>query len=220
MKKLLIISLGILILSSCNAKQGIDADETNQNCEAKVLSKEQLTGLLLSKDIKGVQFIDIRNPHAYAIGHVPHAVNIPMKDFFNKNRFKEINKDDMLVLYGDDASTPKLIALLASHFKKGRFYTAGGGYPFIEKNILRGFGINSALYDDEIQLVDYQKAIDALKSSTGRTSATPVKKKEKSGKRRLWLKYMLIFEYIKLIDNDEKYKIYNGLCIPAVVVVM
>jgi len=182
MKKLFLIVIIAVMFVSCSSNEGIQADETNKNCEANILTKQQLADLLYSKDLKGVQFIDIRSPHKFAIGHLPNAINVPMDNFFDKNRFQKINKEDMLVVYGEDASTPKMMGLLASHFNKGSFYTAGGGYDYISNNILNGFGINSGLYDDEKPLVDYQKAIDELKAKAGVSSTKTTKKKTTNSK--------------------------------------
>jgi len=182
MKKIIIIAIATLLFSSCNSKLGMRGSGTNQNCEANVIGKEQLANLLLSKDLTGVQFVDIRTPHEYAIGHLPKAINIPMGNFFEKDRFETISKDKMLILYGKDASEPKMIALLASHFNKGSFYIAGGGYEYIEKNMLHGFGLNSGIYDDETPLVDFQKAIDEIKSRSGVAAGSKPTKKAPSTK--------------------------------------
>ena len=177
MKKIFLIVIVVFLYTSCSKYEGIKSEETNQNCIVNELSKEQLTDLLYSKDLKGVQFIDIRTPHQFAIGHLPNAINVPIDNFFDKKRFEEINKNDMLVIYGNDASTPKMIGLLASHFNKGSFYIAGGGYEYISNNILNGFGVNSGVYDDEIPLVDFQKRINEIKSKSGASIGAPAKKK-------------------------------------------
>jgi hypothetical protein len=182
MKKVFLLLITISLFVSCNTKQGIKEDETNQNCIANVISKEKLTNLLYSKDLKGVQFIDIRTPHKYAMGHLPNAINIPQQNFFNKDRFAQINKDDMLILYGEDTSSAKIMALMASHFKKGSFYIASGGYEYLKNNIIEGVGFNAALYDDEIPLVDYQQEIDAIKNRSGASTGKSTKKKKVTGK--------------------------------------
>ncbi|HIP49185.1 MAG TPA: rhodanese-like domain-containing protein [Lutibacter sp.] len=177
MKKIILVVVIAFIFASCSFNEGINADETNQNCVANVLTKQQLADLLYTKDLSGIQFIDIRTPHKFSIGHLPNAINIPISNFFDKERFKAINQGDMLVIYGEDASSPKMMGLLASHFNKGSFYTAGGGYDYIVENITNGFGLNSSLYDDEIPLVDYQKVIDEIKAKSGASVSTEVKKK-------------------------------------------
>jgi len=174
MKKIIIILVGFVLMTSCNNKQGIRQGETNQNCKANAISNEQLADLLYSKELKDVQFIDIRTPHAYAMGHLPGAINIPMKNFFNDRYFSKINKDAVLILYGEDASSPRLMALMSGHFKKGHFNVALGGYEYIKSKILDGYGIYSGLYDDEVPLVDYQQKINEIRSRAG--AAAPAAK--------------------------------------------
>ncbi len=174
MKNLIIILSILVLLSSCNSKEGITQDGVNQNCKASVLPKDKLVNLLYSKDIKGIQFIDIRTPHKFAMGHIPNAINMPMKDFFDKKEFDKIDKEATLILYGEDVSTPKLVALMAGHFTNSKFYVAGGGFDFIESKILNGYGVNSGIYDDEIPLVDFQKKSNEIRSRAG---AAPKKAK-------------------------------------------
>lgn len=181
MKKILILLTGFLLLTSCK-QQGIQQDEINEFCNSNVISNEQLADLLYSKGIKGIQFIDIRTPHQYAISHLPGAINVPMKNFFNKNYFSKINKDDVLILYGDDASTPRLMALMSGHFKKGNFNVALGGYDYIQSKIMDNYGIYSGLYDDEKPLVDFQEAVNEIKSRSGGGNAAPKAKPAAAGK--------------------------------------
>ena len=182
MKKVIIILTGLLLIASCKQQRGIEQEETNKNCKANAISKEQLADLLYSKNIKNVQFIDLRTPHQYAVGHLPGAINVPMKNFFAPKYFSKINKDAVLMLYGDDASTPRLMALMAGHFKKGNFNVVLGGYDYIKGNIIDNFGIYSGLYDDEEPLVDYQKFIDEYRSRAGAGATKPKTKPAATGK--------------------------------------
>ncbi len=170
------------MMTSCNRQEGIDQTETNKNCKANAISSEQLVDLLYSKDVKGVQFIDIRTPHQYAVSHIPGAINVPMKNFFNKNYFSKIDKDAVLLLYGEDASTPRLMALMGGHFNKGYFQVVLGGYDFIKEKILDNYGIHSGLYDDEVPLVDYQQFINEYRSRAGAGAPAPKAKPTAPGK--------------------------------------
>ncbi len=194
MKKIEILLVLLIVFSSCNSKTGID-ENLNQNCEAKVIPKNKLANLLYSKDLSDVQFIDTRTPKEFSLGHLPNAINIPSENFFDKDRFEKINPEAMLILYGENASQPRLLALMASHFKKGNFYIAGGGYDYLKTNILDGFGLNEGGYDDERALIDIPSQIALMKAragvqstnnetSTKKATAAPVikrKKKEVSG---------------------------------------
>ena len=167
MKKIIILFTSLVLLSACNHKQGIQQKDINQNCKANAVSNEQLADLLYSKNVKGVQFIDIRTPHQYAVSHLPNAVNVPMKNFFDEKYFSKIKKDAVLILYGKDASTPRLMALMGGHFKKGFFNVALGGYPYIKNKIMDNYAIYSGLYDDEVPLVDFQQAVNEIRSRAG-----------------------------------------------------
>ena len=181
MKKIVILIVSMVLLTSCNSKEGITQDGVNQTCEASVITKEDLINLLYSKNIENVQFIDIRTPHQYAMGHLPNAINMPMNNFFNKKEFKKINKDDVLILYGNDTSSPQMLALMAGHFTNSKFYIAGGGYDFIKNKILDGLGYNSAIYNDEIPVVDFEKAINEVKNRAG-VAPSPKKSRKTSSK--------------------------------------
>ena len=175
MKNIFWVFIGLVLFTSCVNKEGMKQDETNKNCKANAISNEQLADLLYSKNLKGVQFIDIRTPHQFAVGHLPGAINVPMKNFFDNNYFSKINKDDVLILYGDDASTPRLMALLSGHFNKGKFNVALGGYEYIKSKILDGYGIYSGLYDDEVPLVDFNNAVIDIKKRYGGGGGTAKK---------------------------------------------
>ncbi len=161
---------------SCNLNKGIDIKDVNQNCKANAFSAEQMADLLYADKINDVVYVDIRTPHEYAISHLPNAINVPMANFFSKKYFSKIPKDKVLVLYGEDASSPRLMALMAGHFNKGKFYVALGGYHYLKKHILDGYSLYSGLYNDEEPLVDFQQVVNEIKSRAGVSSvAKPVK---------------------------------------------
>lgn len=178
MKKIGIILILLIVFTSCNSKTGMD-ENINDNCEAIVLPKDKLANLLYSNDLSDIQFIDVRSPKAFSLGHLPNAINIPLENFFDKDRFALINPEAMLILYGEDASQPRLLALMASHFKKGNFYIAGGGYDYLKTNMIDEFGINEGGYDDERALIDIPSKIALMKASAGvqsTSNATSTKK--------------------------------------------
>ena len=182
MKKIIIIITGLLLITSCNNREGIQQIDTKQVCKANTISVYQLVDILYSKGIKDVQFVDIRTPHQYEVSHIPGAINVPMKNFFNQKYFSKINKNAVLLIYGDDASTPRLMALMAGHFNKGNFQVILGGYDFIKGKILDNYGIYSGLYDDEVPLVDYQQFINEYRSRAGAGAPAPKTKPAAPGK--------------------------------------
>lgn len=179
MKNIILIIVSALFLSSCYSDGEIKQEETNQNRILNSLNKSELTALLANKDFSGVQFIDVRTPHQFALGHLPNAINIPATNFFDKKRFKAIPEGKKLLVYGEDASAPKMMSILASHFNKGDFYTIGGSYNYIDTTIINGLKINLNLYDDEVPIVDFQKEIDRIRAEAG-TVVSPKKKVRKS----------------------------------------
>jgi len=176
MKKIIVILILFMLLPACNRKKGIDVQETRQHCKAEAIMLDQLVDLLYSGDLKDVQFIDARTPHDYAVSHLPGAVNIPAKNFFNDAYWQKVDKDKVLIIYGYDASSPQLLTLMAGHFNKARLYVALGGYDYIEQKIMNGTGMYSGLYNDEEPLVDYQEKINEIRSRSGGGAAKPVKK--------------------------------------------
>ncbi len=182
MKKIFLLLIGFLLLTACNNHKGIDAVETVKDCKANIIAKDQVVDMLYSKGLKEVQFVDIRTPHQYANGHLQGAVNIPMKNFFNPYYFSKLKKDAVLMLYGAEASTPRLMALMAGHFNKGNFYVILGGYDYLKGKILDNYGINSGLYDDEEPLVDYQQFINELRSRAGAGAPVAKSKPAATGK--------------------------------------
>jgi len=178
MKNIILIIVSALFLSSCYSEGEVKPDKTNQNSVLSTLNKSELADLLANKDFSGIQFIDIRTPHQFALGHLPNAINIPATNFFDKKRFKAIPEGKKLLVYGEDASAPKMMSILASHFNKGDFYTIGGSYNYIDTTIINGLKINLNLYDDEAPIVDFQKEIAKIRTEAGK-DVSPKKKVRK-----------------------------------------
>jgi hypothetical protein len=197
MKKIKFIAflmIGLSFFSSCTKDVAIETGSSSKRCAINELSVEQITNLLYSKKLDEVQFIDIRNARDYSNGRLPNAVNIPSKVFFDKDQLSKIEADKYIVVYGYDSSSPRLISLLSSHFKKANLFVAMGGYDFIKSKIIDNYGIYSGIYDDEVPLCDYSKKMSSVASKAGsastdakpKTSTAPKpmikrKKKEVSG---------------------------------------
>lgn len=170
-KILLIVFLGILTVSSCTKEAALNPESSNKRCVINELSKDQITNLLYSNDFDDVQFIDIRNARDFSVSHLPNAINLPSKTFFKKERFKQLPKDKVLIVYGYDSSTPRLITLLSAHFKKANLYVAKGGYDYLKSKIMDNFGAYSGVYDDETPLCDYSKKMSYIASRAGSASS-------------------------------------------------
>jgi len=158
---------GLLALSGCQSKQGLQVSESKQACQLDVIDVEHLTDLLYSGDLKDVQFIDVRTPHEYAMGHLEGAVNLPAKHFFADRYLKQIQGDKVLLVYGADDSTPELLSMMARHFENIRMYAVLGSYDYIKNRILDKFAVYSGMYDDEVPLVDFKKAIEEIRQREG-----------------------------------------------------
>jgi rhodanese-related sulfurtransferase len=148
-------------------KEGITHSETTSNCKANAIGNELLADLLYSENLYDIQFIDIRTPHQYAMGHLPGAINIPFKSFFHSKNWNKIPGDKVIILYGDDASTPYILAIMSKHFRNSYFYVISGGYDFVRDKILNRYAIYSGMYDDEVPVTDYQKFINELRNRSG-----------------------------------------------------
>ena len=197
MKKInfvLIILASLVMFNSCTKDVALDAGSSNKRCAINELSINQITDLLYSKNMDGVQFIDIRSAHDYSESHIPGAINLPLKSFFDKRQFAKIDGEKYLIVYGYDSSTPRLVSLLSSHFKKANLYVAMGGYDYLKSKIMDNYGVFSGVYDDELPLCDYSKKMNEIASRAGaaassakaKPSAAPKpvvkrKKKEVSG---------------------------------------
>ncbi len=168
MKKISILFWSMaLLLAGCQSKQGIQVSETKQVCQLNVISAEHLTDLLYSGDLSDVQFIDVRTPHAYAMGHLPGAINIPAKNFFDDKYLGQIRGEKVLLIYGADDSMPELLSMMAKHFRNIHMYAVLGSYDYIRNRILDHYGIYSGIYDDEVPVVDFKKAIREIRQREG-----------------------------------------------------
>ena len=164
--------IGVAMFNSCTKNVALDAGSSNKRCAINELSINQITDLLYSENMDGVQFIDIRNAHDFSESHIPGAINLPLKSFFDKRQFAKIEGDKYLVVYGYDSSTPRLVSLLSSHFKKANLYVAMGGYDFLKSKIMDNYGVFSGIYDDEVPLCDYAKKMNDIASRAGSAASS------------------------------------------------
>ncbi len=173
MKKYLLFLLSALLLASCQSRQGIQSSESKNVCQTNKVSKEHLTDLLYSGALKDVQFIDVRTPHKFAMGHLPGAINLPAKHFYEPKYLGQIPADKVLMIYGDSDQNPEIVAMMLKHFDRVTTYVIPGSYDYIRKHIMDHYGIHGAMYDDEVPLVDYFKAVNEIRQREGGGGAAP-----------------------------------------------
>lgn len=185
MKYIYILILGIII-SGCSKnvkfqKSVMDSKEMIK--ETKVIEVDKLAEIIYSNDSTTYSFIDIRTPHEFSISHVKNAINIPLKVLNKDNCGIFCEKDMIFLIYGNSTSDAKIAVSFLKQIGIENVMAVGGGYEFIENNILKEFGIYSEPYDDEIALYDYKKVIqltpkgNASSGNVGDVSFVPVTRK-------------------------------------------
>ena len=185
--KLLPILGLILFLSSCSngeykyQKSVDDTFEVGKNIS--VISVDKLAEIIYGEDTVNFQFIDIRTPHDFNISHVTKAINIPISVLQGDNCETFCDNDKTFLIYGYEATDARLATSYLNQMGINNVLAVGGGYDFIENNILNQFGIYSNSYDDEIALYDYKTVIaetpkgNASTSNAGPVSFVPVARK-------------------------------------------
>ncbi len=165
MKKIVLLSMIISVLAACQPKQDFKESEARK-CNVQRVDKETLTDILYGGDFQDIQFIDIRTPHEYAGGHLPGAVNIPFKNFFDEKYQSQIKPDKILIVYGN-GSDAQLAAMMGFHFRYLNMYTIPAGYDFIRDKIMNRYAVYSGVYDDEVLLVDFKEALKEIAQKYG-----------------------------------------------------
>ncbi len=143
-----------------------------QSFNVEVLEPLQLATVIYSEDTVNFRFIDVRSPHRFAEGHLPNAVNIPLKRIYEDKYISLLNQSKRVnIVYGEDAAQARTAVMMLSHYGYANNVAALGGYDYIKKHIIDNFGIYSNVYDDEKAIYDYAKVI-AEKSGTSVQSGT------------------------------------------------
>ncbi len=169
MKKLILIIVSFNLLASCQSKQGFNENEARK-CNVQQVNKETLTNILYGGGSNEIQFIDLRTPHEYAMDHLPGAINIPFKNFFDQKYQKLIKPDKILIAYGN-GSEAQLAAMMGFHFENLNIYVIPAEYDFLKNKILNRFALYSGVYNDEQPLVNFKEALKeiARKYGSGQT---------------------------------------------------
>ncbi len=190
MKKIFLFAILSVFLASCHFHND-DINQFVNSFSYKTLSQEDFYQLLYFKDTNNVVIVDLRDPRAFAIGHLPGAVNIPGKNLLDKKHKKLLGSEKIKVFYSDDPSYTRMITAVAVRSGYPNCYALLGNYKSLRDNFVKKFAIRSAFYDDELPDFDYKEKFAELSSGKGVASeqkpsapvsiTVPVKKKEVGG---------------------------------------
>ncbi len=190
MKRISFLIFLLIALVSCNVKND-DPLSFSKSFDIKELTPEQFFQVLYFHDTTNFVLIDLRDPHRFALGHLPGAINIPSKSLLKKQHKQVLSSKAVKVFYSDDPSFTRMNVMLAKRAGYSDCYALLGNYQSLRDNFVKHFAIRSAFYDDEKP--DYNFKDKFLELSAGGGSATqtaaapkvsvqvPVKKKQVGG---------------------------------------
>ncbi len=189
MKRLSYLIILLVALASCNVKND-DPESFMQSFQIKELSPEQFYHIIYFQDTVNFVLIDLRDPHTYALGHLPNAINIPSKSLLKKWHKDVLNSDAIKVFYSDDPSFTRLSVTVAKRAGYKNCYALLGTYESLRNNFVKNFAIRSAFYDDEKPDFNYKDKFAELAAGGGTPTTqsqpkvsvqVPVKKKQVGG---------------------------------------
>ncbi len=123
------------------------------------LSVDKLAEIVLSSDTMNFQFVDLRTPHQYLNGHILNAISKPFKSLYGDECETFCNTEKVFLLYGNDASQAGLAFTYLKKLGVENIIAVGGGYDFINDNIIENFGIHTGTYNDEIAKYDFAQIV-------------------------------------------------------------
>lgn len=89
-----------------------------------------------TQDMGDIQFIDLRSEEAFSNGHIPGAINVPVKDLLEKEHRGVFKSDHTKVLYSDQ----EMLTVHAAMLLLGKGYSVirilPGSFDIIEEHIL------------------------------------------------------------------------------------
>jgi len=162
--KILILSLAILMVScgiDDSKKYVLTPQETLQEYINKtdIYDAEKIANIMLC-DKSIFQLIDLRTPHQFAVSHLKGAINIPLKDIFDKEYYNIINQDKKInVLYSDNASNAVDAYIMLKQLNFKNIKVALGGFEYVNNYIVQSYGIKTGVYDDEKPKYDFLRLI-------------------------------------------------------------
>ncbi len=190
MKRISYFIFLLFIIVSCNVKKD-DPQALLQSFTIKEVTPEQFYQILYFNDTTNFILIDLRNPHQYAIGHLPHAINISSKNILDKKHKKILKSNAVKLFYSDDPGLTRLTVTIVKRAGYQNCYAVLGTYKSLRDNFVKKFAIKSAFYDDEKPDFNYKEKFAQLSAGGGASSQTqtapkpqiqvPVKKKQVGG---------------------------------------
>ena len=187
MKKIIwmsfLLSISIVLVTGCKTDRSPKGDYPDKiayvkSFDVKPVDVMKLSMILFSEDTVNFRFVDVRSPHRFAQGHLPHAINIPLKRLYEEKYVSLLNSAHHInIIYGEDAAQARTAAMMLRHYGYANNIPALGGYEYIREHIMENFGIYSIPYDDEVAQYDYAKVISETGgSSSGSVAGTTVAK--------------------------------------------
>lgn len=125
MNKLVILTIGMLAISSCSeAQRTVTKTETTQTT-SKVLNAHEFKTMMAEKD---VQLIDVRTPGEYSGGRIGNAKNIDFYDDEFKAKMAKLDKSKPLLIYCASGGRSGNAAKMLETMGFTEVYDLRGGY--------------------------------------------------------------------------------------------
>ena len=151
-----------------------------KKCKFKEISSDKLADELMNHAFE-INLIDVRSKEAFAKGHLPLAMNIPLDDIFNRaweDVFRQRHKRN--VFYADNVNVAKKACLSSKFIGTSENYVLSEPMAEFQARILNpkdpGPSASKQALETYIFRTHARKAIEELDRSLSRLSQ-PVKKK-------------------------------------------
>jgi len=115
---------------------------------------------IITNSMDNYQFVDLRDNDEYNSGHLPGAVNVPIKELLSRNNLKMLRSSEnkVSVLYAmNEATAHTARMLLLSKGLDARIKVLAGGYIKAVEFALEQFNPAYAAYRDEKARFDYRR---------------------------------------------------------------
>jgi rhodanese-related sulfurtransferase len=188
-----IIILGLIFMPKPKKTYKISENQMLEQLVAQygIAGPELVTDMIYQPNEK-YQFIDLRNSPDFQLGHLPNAINIPVKHIFDKEYEAILNPGDKInVLYAADHAAACGPWMILRQLGYNNNLIMLGSYDYVKNNIIEDFAPMSGNFRDEKPKFDFAKIISETsggKVSSGTETNNPgiipaVKKKKepKSG---------------------------------------